>query len=153
EDPRQGPTRRWLWQVAESLLPARQVGDFNQALMELGALVCTPAAPSCSRCPLAADCTARRLGLQASLPARAPPPAPILVQEAAVVVRRGERVLLVQRPAKGRWAGMWEFPHGPLQPCETHEAAADRTLTELTGLGVRLGPELLTLRHAVNHYQ
>ena len=75
DDPRRGPAQRWLWQVAEDLLPAKRVGDFNQAMMELGALVCTPAAPRCDDCPLAADCVARRLGLQAEIPAKAPPPA------------------------------------------------------------------------------
>ena len=113
-DPRRGPEQRWLWAAAEALLPPRRVGDFNQALMELGALVCTPAAPRCAECPLAADCAARRLGLQDAIPARTPPPEPMEVREAAVVVRRGERVLLLQRPAEGRWASLWEFPHGPL---------------------------------------
>ena len=70
-DPRSGPEQRWLWAAAESLLPSRRVGDFNQALMELGALVCTPTAPRCGECPLAADCAARRLGLQAVIPERA----------------------------------------------------------------------------------
>jgi A/G-specific adenine glycosylase len=152
DDPRRSPVRRHLWQAAEALLPTRHVGDFNQALMELGALVCTPAAPSCSVCPLARVCTANRLTLQETIPVRSRPPEPIHVQEAAVVLRRGARVLLVQRPAQGRWAAMWEFPHGPLAPRETHEAAAVRLLAGLTGLTGRLMPELLSLRHAVNHY-
>ena len=58
EDPRRNPARRWLWQAAEELLPARRSGAFNQALMELGALVCTPAAPRCPDCPLASRCAA-----------------------------------------------------------------------------------------------
>src|SRR5205814_6405367 len=56
DDPRRGPARRWLWRAAEALLPREHVGGFNQALMELGALVCTPAAPRCGACPLAARC-------------------------------------------------------------------------------------------------
>ena len=114
EDPRQGPARRWLWQAAEEILPARDVGAFNQALMELGALVCTPAAPRCSSCPLAGRCVARQLGQQETIPARTAPPQVSRVEETAVVVRRGPTVLLVQRPQGGRWAGLWEFPHGPL---------------------------------------
>ena len=69
-DPSLAPEQRWLWDAAEALLPSRRVGDFNQALMELGALVCTPDAPRCSECPLADDCVARRLGLQDAIPAR-----------------------------------------------------------------------------------
>jgi A/G-specific adenine glycosylase len=154
EDPRQGPARCWLWQAAEDILPARQVGAFNQALMELGALVCTPAAPRCGACPLAPRCEARRLGLQEKIPPRAPAHAVSAVDEAAVVVRRRGRVLLVQRPAAaGRWAGMWEFPHGPLEPGEDHEAAASRLAATLTGLDIRLGPELLTVRHGITRYR
>jgi A/G-specific adenine glycosylase len=153
EDPHSGPVRRWLWATAEALLPARRVGAFNQAMMELGALVCVPAAPRCTACPLEDDCMARHLGWQAVIPPRAAARAPVAVQEVAVVVRRGRHVLLVQRPGEGRWAGLWEFPHGPLLPGEAHAEAAIRVLAELTGLRVRAGPELLTLRHSVTHHR
>jgi A/G-specific adenine glycosylase len=153
DDPRRGPAQRWLWQVAEDLLPAHRCGEFNQALMELGALVCTPSAPRCGACPLAARCTARRLGQQEQIPARAAPPAIIEVQEAAVVVGRGPEVLLVQRPETGRWAGLWEFPHGPLHNGESPDAAAVRLARELCALQVVLGPELLTIHHGVTRYR
>ncbi len=153
DDPRQSAARRWLWQAAESILPDREVGTFNQALMELGALVCTPAAPRCSQCPLAARCVARQLGQQETIPARTPPPEILHVQEAAVVVHRGPQVLLVQRPSKGRWASLWEFPHGPLLDRESHEAAAARLLHQLTGLQAKVGPELLTIRHSITRYR
>ncbi len=152
-DPACGPEQRWLWAAAEALLPVRQAGDFNQALMELGALVCTPSAPRCVDCPLAADCAARRLGRQESIPARTPPPETVQVAEAAVVVRRGGRVLLLQRPPQGRWASLWEFPHGPLAPGESPDEAAARLLPELTGLRARLGAELVTLRHGVTRFR
>jgi A/G-specific adenine glycosylase len=152
EDPKRGPTRRRLWGLAEALLPTRRVGDFNQALMELGALVCTPRAPRCGACPVASRCTARRLGLQDEIPARPAAPEPVVVREVGVVLRRGPKVLLVQRPPQGRWANLWEFPHGELEEDESHEQAAHRLLLRLTGLRARLGPELLTLRHGVNHY-
>jgi A/G-specific adenine glycosylase len=154
DDPRAGPARRWLWQAAEDLLPARRAGDFNQALMELGALVCTPAAPRCAACPLAARCAARQSGSPEDFPARTPPPAPTLVEEAAVVIRRGQRVLLARRPADAtRWANLWEFPHGTLTDGETHEQAAVRLVRELTGLEVRLLPELATVRHGVTRFR
>jgi A/G-specific adenine glycosylase len=152
EDPRRGPARRWLWQAAEDILPRRGAGTFNQALMELGALVCTPAAPHCSQCPLASRCLARQLGRPEMIPARAPVPETTRIQEAAVVVWRGPTVLLVQRPPSGRWAGLWEFPHAPLIDGESHEAAARRLLRDLTGLEARLGPELFTIRHGITRY-
>src|SRR5262249_16554971 len=95
EDPRTGAARQWLWQAAEELLPTRHVGEFNQALMELGALVCTPASPRCEKCPLATRCGARQLGIQESIPPKALAPETVSVQESAVVVRRKGRVLLV----------------------------------------------------------
>ena len=152
-DPRRGPTQRWLWQAAAALLPRRHVGEFNQALMELGALVCTPAAPRCPACPLRRQCAAHRLGLQEEIPARPAPPRIEEVREAAAVVRRGRSVLLVQRPEPGRWAGMWEFPHGPLGDGETHEEALARLLPALTGLSANLGPELATIRHGITRFR
>jgi A/G-specific adenine glycosylase len=153
EDPRQGPARRQLWRAAAQLLPRRDVGEFNQALMELGALVCTVTGPTCDGCPVAARCLARQQGRQEQIPARTPPPATTFVRESAVVIRREGRVLLLQRPASGRWANLWEFPHGPLAEGESHEEAAARLLRELTGLEVVLGAELVTIKHGITRYQ
>jgi A/G-specific adenine glycosylase len=152
-DPRRGQAKRWLWETAESLLPVRRVGAFNQALMELGALVCTPAAPHCDRCPVRALCAARRLGIQDQIPHRVDPPAAIRIQEVAVVVRRGRRVLFVQRPQHGRWAGLWEFPHAPLEKGDIAEETAARLLLRLIGIVAEVGTELLTLRHSVTHHR
>ncbi len=152
EDPRQGPARRWLWQAAEALLPSRRVGEFNQALMELGALVCTPSTPRCGECPLSPRCSAFAQGRQDVIPARTPPPAITLVRESAVVVRRLGRVLLVQRPETGRWASLWEFPHGPLAEGESHEQAAARLSREV-GIEALIGKEMLTLEHTITRYR
>jgi A/G-specific adenine glycosylase len=153
EDPRTGRSERLLWHAAETILPARRVGDFNQALMELGALVCVPAAPRCTACPLAGLCASRRLGLEKEIPRPTARPQPLDVQEVAVVVRRGSMVLLVQRPANGRWAGLWEFPRGPVGDGETHAYAATRLLAERTGIRAAVGAELATLRHGVTHHR
>ena len=153
DDPRHGPARRWLWQMAEVLLPVRRVGAFNQALMELGALVCTPAKPRCSLCPIAGLCRARRLGIQEDIPAHGRGPDPVAIQEAGVVVFRGQRVLLVQRPSRGHWAGLWEFPHGSVEAGESHDQAAARLLRYLTGVTAEIGRELLTLRHSITHHR
>jgi A/G-specific adenine glycosylase len=152
EDPRRGAARRWLWQAAEDILPAHGVGAFNQAIMELGALVCTPNAPRCAECPLVSRCLAHRLGQPEAIPARAPQPETIRIREVAIVVRRGEQVLLVQRPPQGRWAGLWEFPHAPLADGESHDSAAVRRLRELTGLEAQPGAELLTIRHVITRH-
>lgn len=152
-DPRRAEIQKRLWQSAEKLLPRRRVGDFNQAMMELGALICTPNHPRCGDCPLARTCAARREGTQDRIPRKADPPPGQTASEVAVVVRRGDRVLLVRRPiGPGRWPGLWEFPHGELRPGETHGRAARRVVAELTGLSVRLGNAILTVKHTVTRF-
>ena len=151
-DPRGGPEQRWLWAAAEALLPSRRAGDFNQALMELGALVCTPQSPRCGDCPLAKDCIARRLGLQAVIPAGA--------DRGTDVGAGGRRGRLSRRAgaiaattAGWGWASLWEFPHGPLVEGETSDEAAARLLHELTGLQGRIRSELITLRHGITRFR
>jgi A/G-specific adenine glycosylase len=105
-----------LWEVAERLVPARRPGLFNQALMDLGAGVCTPSRPLCQRCPLAAACVARRTGRVAEIPAPAPRRAATLVRETAVVERRGGRVLVERRGPGEWWEGLWDFPRAARPP-------------------------------------
>jgi A/G-specific adenine glycosylase len=152
QSPKQTAVRRQLWHHAEQLLPAKRVGDFNQALMELGALICTPTAPCCGRCPLAAVCEARRLDMQETVPLRLQSPEPVAVAEVTVVVKRGTRVLVVQRPDAGRWANLWEFPHDKLHDGENHLAAAKRMLATLTNVVAEVKGPLTTLTHTVTRY-
>lgn len=152
-DPREGEGKAWVWAAAEAVLPRTRAGDFNQSLMELGALVCTPAAPACDRCPVAANCEANRLGLQAVIPPKKKPLAITEVSEVGVVVRDGGTVLLCQRPADaGRWQNMWEVPHAPRADGEDVTAAAVRVAKELTGFDIEPGAEVLTVRHGVTRY-
>jgi A/G-specific adenine glycosylase len=150
--PKQAGIQNLLWRRAEQLLPFKRVGDFNQALMELGALVCTSTSPGCGRCPLIAVCEAHRLGLQEQLPVRPPAPTKVAIAEIAVVVRRGSKVLVVQRPDEGRWANLWEFPHASLLKVETPAAGAARVVKALTGVTAKVGPELMTLTHTITRY-
>jgi A/G-specific adenine glycosylase len=152
-DPATAETRKWLWQVAGEILPDRRAGDFNQAMMELGALVCTPSSPRCRECPLAKQCVAFQNGMQEIIPARVSRRKSIAVREAAIVVRRRGRVLLVRRPESGRWSNMWEFPHGEVQANEEIRTAASRLATDLTGIRARIDREIATLRHGVMHYR
>jgi A/G-specific adenine glycosylase len=99
---------------AESFLSRERPGDFAQALMDLGATVCAPRAPDCGRCPLASRCIARRNGTQLDFPVKPPKAARPHRRGAVFVLRRGDRVLLRGRPAKGLLGGMSEFPSTPL---------------------------------------
>jgi A/G-specific adenine glycosylase len=152
-DPNSRETSDWLWRTAEAILPRKRIGDFNQAVMELGALICGPTAPACERCPVSSICAARKNGLQNSIPTKAAPVRVEEVREAAVVVRKGREVLLVRRPETGRWANMWEFPHAPMRNKEPVEDTARRLIVEALGISADLGAELLTVRHAVTRFR
>ena len=98
------------WELAENLLPSSGVRTYTQALMDLGATVCTRANPACERCPVAARCVARRENRVDELPARrARPPLPLRHATWYVLLHRGQ-VLLERRPGAGLWGGLWTFP-------------------------------------------
>ena len=152
DNPKDAAVQKLLWQLAEDLLPQSSVGDFNQALMELGALVCTPNEPNCAACPLAASCQAKRQGRQTEIPLRAKSVEIEAVAEVAVIVRKDDRLLLVQRPDGGRWAKMWEFPHHPIEWMESHGASAQRLLAALEIDG-NVVDEIATIRHSVTRFR
>jgi A/G-specific adenine glycosylase len=126
DDPRTSAGQAWLWSKAAEILPARRIGDFNQAMMELGALVCTPGSPKCNSCPIRRGCVARKHELQTLIPPKPRPPEPVKVREVAIAIRRGPRFLFGKRPDHSRWAGMWELPHGELQSRESMTDAIHR---------------------------
>src|SRR5690606_35944840 len=106
-----GSGQKVLWQFAEELLPSREVGHFNQALMELGALVCTPREPACLLCPLHTLCPTHKTGRTASIPSPKQKTKYEDLTEAAIVVRSRSGKILVRRCLPGeRWAGLWDFP-------------------------------------------
>ena len=109
-DPRGRETQQLLWRRAEEILPARRVGGFNSAMMELGATVCTPRAPQCLMCPVREHCAAQAAGVQERIPAPRKAKATPLLRRATFCIRRDSGEWLIeQRPAAGRWAGMWQF--------------------------------------------
>jgi A/G-specific adenine glycosylase len=107
-----------LWEIAEKQLPKQQAGDYNQALMDLGATICIPKNPRCLICPLMKICEARQNGTQNLRPVKSPKKAvPHYVHAAGIIVERignppYEHVLLARRPSEGLLGGMWEFPNG-----------------------------------------
>jgi A/G-specific adenine glycosylase len=111
QDIKSPATQKYLWHCAESLLPAAGCGDFNQALMELGALICLPTNPKCEKCPMQNVCSAPGDALPRRKKQRLTP-----VTHTVVFVRRAGKILLRQRPHHGQLAGMWELP--PLDGAE-----------------------------------
>jgi len=118
-----------LWQVAAGFVPAREPGLFNQAIMDLGAIICTPTQPQCDRCPLAGLCVVNATGRTAEIPVPTPRRAATLVRETAVVIRQGDRVLVERRPAGAWWEGLWDFP---LVAANEIVARGDRRLASIT---------------------
>lgn len=149
-DPKSGPAHRALWEAAERILPHGRARDWNLALLDIGAGICTPVAPRCPACPLAEWCEARREGRQEEFPRRPPKPPMMERTDVCAVIRDAEgRILLRRRPATGVWAGMWEMPRVTLEPGETPQAAVARIGLELAGAGLTPVRELATVRHTV----
>jgi A/G-specific adenine glycosylase len=108
-DPRDKATQALLWRRAEEILPTKRCGDFNSALMELGATVCTPRNPKCLTCPVRNHCEARSAGLEDRVPSpRKTGMNPLLHRDVLCINRAGRR-LIEKRPSRGRWAGLWQF--------------------------------------------
>ncbi len=154
-DPASAGGQGWLWSVAEELLPRRRAGQFNQALMEIGAALCKPRQPRCQACPLSVLCAARREGLVEAIPPPKPRPAPTELREAAVVVRRRGQVLMHRYGDGRRWAGLWDFVRfeigGRSESARRKEIVA--RVEELTGAIVALDGRLATLQHGVTRYR
>jgi A/G-specific adenine glycosylase len=117
--------RSRLRALAEKLLDPRHPGEFNQALMELGATVCVPKQPLCGQCPIRFECQARREGLENQLPLSGARPAASRRERHLVAIEKGGRILLWQRPPDSqRMAGFWELPEREQVPgAEVVEAA------------------------------
>lgn len=148
------PSSSWLRDAAAVLLDQARPGEWNQALMELGATVCTPSRPSCSRCPLSSWCAARAAGTQEQRPAPGRRRAAQAVEVAvAVVMDRAGRALFVRRPPGGMLAGMWSFPETRLLRHEDPCSVLGRAVRPF-GLPSPRGVEMLGLapvRHRFTH--
>jgi len=153
-DPKRAPLSRRLWLLARELLPSGRAGDFNQALMELGATVCTPRSPRCASCPLQGQCAALRADRVLDYPESAPRPTPTLERRAVAWVKKNGRVLAVRAPAgAARWAGMWQFPDIELGAQQAPKTALAKGIERGTGLRVLVGERLLALRHQVTRFR
>lgn len=142
-----------LWALAESLLPHGQAGDYNQALMDLGATLCTPRNPTCLLCPVNSHCEALKLGVVAERPvvrARAAVPHHSL---AVAVIRKQGRVLVVQRAADELLGGLWMFPTVRVEKKETPVTSLRRHLRAQFNLAVQIQTGTQTISHAYTHFK
>jgi A/G-specific adenine glycosylase len=149
QNARAAPTQKRLWRLAESLLPAKNVGQFNESLMELGALVCRPQNPRCESCPLRDGCAARQAGAQSLLPNLGARAAARKVARAAVLARRRGKVLLCRNRNEKLLGDLWRLPFVETGPNETPARLQRRFADELC-LWVRLWRPVATLRHCIS---
>jgi A/G-specific adenine glycosylase len=153
QPPRSPAGQRVLWDVAEAALPAERARDFNESLMELGALICRPRGPQCLLCPLATLCRARMDGNPEAYPVREPRKARPVRQGAMLLAQAGYKLLVRQRPPGGLWGGLWEFPWTEVPPQETPSAAL-RRLAKTLGLPGRMAATACgSVSHGLTHFQ
>ncbi len=142
-----------LWQVSEKLLDPQQPRDFNQALMDLGATICTPTAPMCSQCPWQTHCQAYNWGVESDLPMReAAAPIPRKMIGVAVIWNHQEQILIDRRRQNGLLGGLWEFPGGKVEPNETIQECIQREILEELAIEIEVGDHLITVEHAYTHF-
>jgi A/G-specific adenine glycosylase len=140
-------------EIAGTLLVQKKPGTFNQAIMELGAVVCKPRQPMCAQCPVQQICRAYRSGQVLNYPAKLKrPPIPQYRIAVGVVFKNG-RVLITRRKPSGLLGGLWEFPGGKIQPGEGPAAACIREIKEEVNLAIAVDSHLSRVKHAYTHFK
>jgi A/G-specific adenine glycosylase len=143
-----------IWELAQDHLPAGEASAYNQALMDLGATLCTPKSPDCTRCPVAEACQARALGVQEARPVKKPRKRIPHLTVTAAVIRRDGKALLSKRPADGLLGGLWEFPGGTLEESDPDlPGCLQREIREELGVEVSVGEPFGVYKHAYTHFK
>ncbi len=149
------------WHTAEQLIPLGRARYFNQAIMEFGALICTPKNPACDRCPIRSVCKASKAGTVENLPNRGKATEKIPIRVAIAVIRHPDvfknpikpnKFFIQKRRHKGLMGGLWEFPGGKLEPTETPEKALHREIKEEIGITLKSPRPILRIKHAYTKY-
>ncbi len=152
-----GDGRRQVMNIATELAQsAPYPGDWTETLMELGAVICTPARPRCDICPARDDCAAFRLGIAETLPVKpVRTKIPHFDVSAGVIFRTSARTefLIAQRPLDGMLGGLWEFPGGKLEPGETPTDCLQREIREELAMEISVHEPVTTVKHAFTHFK
>jgi A/G-specific adenine glycosylase len=140
-----------LWAAAQRLVPGSSPGDLNQALMELGALVCTPRAPRCAECPVRSECGALASGDPEAFPRPRPTRPTESVRVAVALIRRNGRVLLERPGNRSPLRGTWDLPATEVPEGVAAPSRLEREMQRRHGLILRAGPATVTARHGILH--
>jgi len=144
--PGQAAVQNTLWTLAERHTPHAQVAAYTQAIMDLGATLCTRTRPQCTRCPLQDGCTAQRTGRQADFPAKRPQRVQPVRAVRMLLLHRDGELLLERRPPSGIWGGLWGFPE------PAGQAPVEQWCREELGLSVSVQEQWPQLRHTFSHF-
>ncbi|MDJ1172523.1 A/G-specific adenine glycosylase [Roseofilum capinflatum] len=149
-----GKAQKQLWQLSDAMVDRENPRDFNQALMDLGATICTPKAPKCDRCPWSPHCLAHQTGTPTHWPMRETPPVrPHKNIGVAVIWNDRGQLLIDRRLDQGLLGGLWEFPGGKLEPDETLPECIKREIQEELAIDIEVGDHLITIDHAYTHFR
>ena len=152
-NPKAAKTQETLWRFARGLIPPGRAGLLNQALMDLGATVCTAREPRCLLCPVATFCEALAHGEQHTLPMKVKAKPIPHYDVAAGVIRKGGRLLIDQRKPEGLLGGLWEFPGGKREKGESLKACLAREVREELSIAIKVLRPLVTAKHAYSHFR
>ncbi|MCU0573114.1 MAG: A/G-specific adenine glycosylase [Syntrophobacteraceae bacterium] len=144
---------RSIEEIARAILPPGRARSFNQALMELGALVCTPRSPRCLHCPIREACVSQVLGLVSQRPVPTPAKALSSIEVAVGVLVSNGRIFIQKRPAGGLMPLLWEFPGGKVKKGETPEAALVRELREELEVQIQILGKIGVIRHSYTSFR
>lgn len=144
-------TKDLLWRMAGELVPRKCPGDFNQALMELGARICTPKAPLCDACPIRKYCEAHRTGTQAERPVRPAKKAVPHRRYAVAIIEKRGKYLIAKRPSNGLLGGLWEFPGAENPAGHIHRDALARAMKDVLDIEVTPGERIGAVNHVYSH--
>lgn len=152
-DPKEFKTEQQLWEISGALIPRGHASSFNQALMELGATVCTPKAPLCLICPLHDLCKARALGNPEGYPGRAARKKIPWVEAVSAVIQRNGTVLISRRPPKGLLGGLWEFPNWEIDNGKNLKRSLKTLLKKEMGVTAKVGDLVGAFQHTYSHFK
>ena len=150
---RKGRRENILWEISESLVPKGRSNPFNQALMDLGSMLCTPKDPQCPRCPLRDLCQGRASGTPESYPPRAfKKPIPHRTAVSAVI-EKNKRFLLNRRPPRGLLGGLWEFPNWPMEGEKDSERYLKKKIKSEMGIEVKSQGAIGLFKQTYSHFR
>ncbi|MBN1478758.1 A/G-specific adenine glycosylase [candidate division KSB1 bacterium] len=151
-DPKSREGRQIVRQKAELLLARGHAGTYNQAIMELGAMICTPRSPGCTVCPVNTFCQARQKNKQADYPIQSPKKKRPHKHIAVAIIWRNDKILIDQRKPQGLLGGLWEFPGGHVEDGESYEKAVIREVKEELDINIKVTRFFTTVFHQYTHF-